>query len=506
MKYLVFDEIIRDLLVYLKGQVPLLKNRENSADTVSQIAEITTALRSSVDKLEEASYDNISVEKEVKALNDKITSLTEQNTKIKNDLTEKSEHLKEALKDVSAKSDELAEEKQLNKKLLKDLDNLKTDLDKAKEADSSKDIEILESQLSDVKDTLANSEAKCKKFKEEASAKELELTHVKKLLEESENLENRPEFTALKSQLAEFEKTRAENRDLKVKVSILEQELASNKVTQESLAEANEVRTHNIKLEEELSNTQKIVLMLREKVSQLSETENEKIKLKQQISDLEDTLKTVMKSHEETLNKYKDKFALTSEDCVNVFEALTMAESRLEHSVENKDLYKKVCDTLILFKKTNAIQQILSIGQIFDTDLHRVVKTYKSDLLPDGIIVKEENPGFICGDRLIQKAKVCISKSKFVCSDCSNLCRPQEFFCPKCGLELTSPDGASKRLLTPLPNDIKIAIPLIDKLVKQGNLKGAKTYLEAVAKEHPANPDIEKRQTLLAMTEKASQS
>ena len=104
MKYLVFDEIIRDLLVYLKGQVPLLKNRENSADTVSLIAEITTALRSSVDKLEEASYDNISVEKEVKALNDKITSLTEQNTKIKNDLTEKSEHLKEALKDVSAKS------------------------------------------------------------------------------------------------------------------------------------------------------------------------------------------------------------------------------------------------------------------------------------------------------------------------------------------------------------------------------------------------------------------
>ena len=156
------------------------------------------------------------------------------------------------------------------------------------------------------------------------------------------------------------------------------------------MAEANEVRTHNIKLEEELSNTQKIVLMLREKVSQLSETENEKIKLKQQISDLEDTLKTVMKSHEETLNKYKDKFALTSEDCVNVFETLTMAESRLEHSVENKDLYKKVCDTLILFKKTNAIQQILSIGQIFDTDLHRVVKTYKSDLLPDGIIVKKK--------------------------------------------------------------------------------------------------------------------
>jgi hypothetical protein len=152
-------------------------------------------------------------------------------------------------------------------------------------------------------------------------------------------------------------------------------------------------------------------------------------------------------------------------------------------------------------QKSNAIQRILTVGQIFDPKTHKAIKSFRSEFLPDNTIIFEENPGFVSGTRLIQKALVWVGKSSFVCQECKNPCRGHDFFCPKCGLELTAPDGTSKRDLSLHPTSVDQNLPLLDELIKQNNFKSASALIRHIAREHPDNSEIIKRQNLLTKAE-----
>ncbi|HQB83321.1 MAG TPA: hypothetical protein PLR50_07495, partial [Candidatus Rifleibacterium sp.] len=138
----------------------------------------------------------------------------------------------------------------------------------------------------------------------------------------------------------------------------------------------------------------------------------------------------------------------------------------------------------------------------FDGKIHKAAKSFKSDFLPDGIIIHEETPGFVSGTRLIQKALVWVAKSLFTCGECNSSCRPHEYFCPRCGLELTAPDGTSKRELPAYPAKIEVNLPLLDELIKQGNLKAAVALANLISRENPGHPELLKRQALLQKAER----
>jgi hypothetical protein len=159
-------------------------------------------------------------------------------------------------------------------------------------------------------------------------------------------------------------------------------------------------------------------------------------------------------------------------------------------------------ESIGILEKSNAIQKVFTVGQLFDGKIHKAARSFKSDFLPDGIIIHEESPGFVSGNRIVQKAMVWVAKSLFTCGECNSTCRPHEYFCPKCGLELTAPDGTSKRELPAYPAKIDINIPLLDELIKQGNLKAANALATLISRENPGHQELLKRQSLLQRAEK----
>ena len=52
-----FDEVARNLLVFLKGQVPSLANKSSKDDVLRQVQSITFTLRSTIVQLESATYN-----------------------------------------------------------------------------------------------------------------------------------------------------------------------------------------------------------------------------------------------------------------------------------------------------------------------------------------------------------------------------------------------------------------------------------------------------------------
>ena len=51
-----FDDVARNLLVFLKGQVPSLTNKNNKDDVLRQVQSIIFTLRSTIVQLEGATY------------------------------------------------------------------------------------------------------------------------------------------------------------------------------------------------------------------------------------------------------------------------------------------------------------------------------------------------------------------------------------------------------------------------------------------------------------------
>ena len=225
----------------------------------------------------------------------------------------------------------------------------------------------------------------------------------------------------------------------------------------------------------------------------------DKVQLEQRVIDMEATVRRLMASREKSLEEPSQRTpALRSEEFVFFFEVLSTVSNRLAKSPENRDIRQKAEEGIAILEKNHAIEGIPTVGFPFDERLHKVVRAFQTALVADSTIVFEASRGFKTAEHVIQRAIVWIAKSKFRCSECSAPTRPQDNFCPKCGMELCAPDGTTKRKLQPLPSTVEVDLPLIDHCIGQSRIQEANDLLAYLAKEHPEHPEVQKRRGILA--------
>ncbi|MDN5278814.1 MAG: GrpE [Clostridiales bacterium] len=527
MKHLAFDEIVRNLLVYLKGQIPSLSSKTTKEEILKQVQNITFTLRTTIVQLEGAAYHDPRGTEEYAHLEKDLEALKQTNTKLEESLfleMNKTQELNERLfslnKDLDAKREELEQltkELENTRKKIEELEKSPKEIIKEVQVPVEVPVEVQvpsvdQSQLNELKETIAELETRLSKtdetnnnLKQALQNKEIELTKAKETLVQAMELD-KSEIENLKSRLADADAMTNENTTLRARIGELEAELKS--------LPSPEVFKNNIaSAEAKISYLESALRESNEALKEFQENDRkrnpeiliqEKEELQQRIIDLEATLRSLINARESSSKA--EKFAFTPEECIFLFETLSTTANRLSLSPENRDIFQKSKDAINILQQSNAIQKVLSVGQIFDPKLHKAVKSYRSEFLPDNTVLYEENPGFISGNRLIQRALVWVGKSSFTCGECKNPCRSHEFFCPKCGLELTAPDGTSKRDLSMHPTDVEPNLPLLDELIHQNNYKAANALIKHISREHPDNPEITKRQNLLIKAENTAVS
>ncbi len=525
-KYLAFEEIVRNLLVYLKGQIPSLSAKNTKEEVLKQVQNITFTLRTTIVQLEGAAFHDPRGSEEYKDLERELNALKATNTKLEESLfleMNKTQELSERLFKLNTDFDT---RRQQIEKLEHELEDTRKQLSQAptqtreiiKEvqvpvevpvevpievqvpAADNNLVEELKSEIASLENQLARTGDTTNNLRQALQNKEIELSKAKETLMEAMKMD-KSEIETLKAQLAQIDQTKAENLSLREKIAALEAELASlpsPEVFKNNIASAEaKISYLESALKEATENLAKYkdTLEKRNPEKLLSEKEE----LQQRIIDLEATLRSIINARENSSKG--EKFSFSPEECIFLFETLTTTANRLSLSPENKDIFQKARDAINILQKSNAIQKVLCVGQIFDSKVHKAVKSFRSEFLPDNCIIFEESPGFVSGNRLIQKALVWVGKSSFICQECKNPCRSHDFFCPKCGLELTAPDGTSKRDLIMHPTTVEVNLSLLDELIRQNNFKAANALIKIITREHPDNPEIIKRQNLLIKAE-----
>lgn len=546
MKHLSFDEIARNLLVYLKGQIPSLNAKDSRDEILRQVQTITFTLRSTIVQLEGSASSDGRNSEDSQALQRELAALKNTNAKLEESLflemnktqeqTEKLatigrlqenaeariRQLEEQLNELKATNEALEKQKiqeihvptideSESQRLNLRISELEEELTSSRllitELKNSKPEQIDQSVFDELKNEIVNLEEQLARenetvvqLRQALQNKEIENSKSKQTIQEIIEV-NREQIDSLKSQAAESENISAENQKLARRILELENDLRrlpSVDVYQNNMA-ANEAKIKH--LEKALSETQ----LELQKTRQLEQSktsaafQKEKEQLEQRILDLEATLRTVIKSREN--NARNERFTFSPEECVFLFETFSTTAQRLAQSPENRDVFIRANDAIALLEKSNAIQRIPAVGEILDCKIHKAARSFKNFFLPDGMIIHEESPGFVSGTRLVQKAVVWVGKSAFTCNECGNPCRTHEFFCPKCGLELTAPDGTSKRELSNHPTMLDLNIKLLDVLINQSNIKTANALISFLTAEFPDNNEIMKRKALLASAE-----
>jgi len=512
VKYLAFDDIVRNLLVYLKGQVPSLSAKDSREDVLKQIQSMTFTLRSTIIQLEGAAFHDPRNTEDYQNLEKELQAIKQTNAKLEESLFLEMNKTQELREKAAENAKALELEKSENAKLEKLISSLKEEIEKLQNSPAAKlevpvadesALEALKNEIVELETALSKAESINQQMRQTLQNKEIELSKSKDALMDAMKLD-KSEISDLKSQLISTEQLKTENATLKKKIAELERDLAvlpSSEVFRNNIAAADA----KIKfLEAALANAQEDLKNLRGNMASTTPEAvlREKEQLEQRVLDLEATLKSVIKTRDTSSGRSGDKFVFTPEECVFLFETLSTTTSRLVNSLENRDVYMRSKESIGILEKSNAIQKVYTVGQIFDGKIHKAAKSFKSDFLPDGIIIHEETPGFVSGTRLIQKALVWVAKSLFTCGECNSSCRPHEYFCPRCGLELTAPDGTSKRELPAYPAKIEVNLPLLDELIKQGNLKAAVALANLISRENPGHPELLKRQALLQKAER----
>jgi len=510
VKSLAFDEIVRNLLVYLKGQVPSLSSKEAKDDVLRQVQSMTFTLRSTIVQLEGSAYHDPRATEDYIKLEHELEALKNTNAKLEESLFMEMNKIQDTSDKFLNYQDELLKKQKTEAALIEQVDQLKKEIENL----LSKPVSIitnttvdesvyedLKADISDLETRLNKGEETIHQLRQALQNKDVELSKGKEALMEAMKMD-KSEIDSLKNQLAEISAARNENSILRTRISELEGELS---VLPSADAYRNNMAAYEAKMsymEKALVEAQTEAMKLRTTVARANPEAAllEKEQMQQRIVDLEATLRSVIKSRE--ANTKSERFSFAPEECVYLFETLSTTANRLAQSPENRDVYSRARDSIAILEKSNAIQRILTIGETFDGKQHKAAKAFKNDFLPDNVIIKEEGPGFVSGNRLIQKAVVWVGKSVFNCTECFNACRPHEYFCPKCGLELTAPDGTSKRDMPPHPTELEPNILLLDKLIDQGNLKAASALIAYISREYPGNVELAKRQSLLSSAER----
>ncbi|HNV71657.1 MAG TPA: nucleotide exchange factor GrpE, partial [Candidatus Ozemobacteraceae bacterium] len=232
---------------------------------------------------------------------------------------------------------------------------------------------------------------------------------------------------------------------------------------------------------------------------QITQVLKDKSRLEQQVIDLEAMIRrfTSEKLKRDSENLVNPPNPLAAEENIFFFELLTQIVLQVPDTVDYRELRTKAEEGIAILERHRMIQLIPTVGHAFNDRQHKVVRSFQTGMLEDGTIIYEVNRGYSFGDQIVQRALVWIAKSRFKCHSCGAQARGPDNFCPKCGLELCTPDGISKRKLTPLPPTTEICLPLVDYYLEQRHFAKVEELLDYLPQEKQLLPATVKRRNRL---------
>ena len=167
----------------------------------------------------------------------------------------------------------------------------------------------------------------------------------------------------------------------------------------------------SINIEENLDNKDQ-----KKEFSPEEEIENLKDKLARTFAEMENQRRRFEKEKDDAFEYGGFSFARES---LNLLDNLERSKSSLENDeklkgtetlkkvIEHLDIVSK--DILSIFKKNN-IEQIKSINEKLDPNLHQAMMEIEDDTKEPGTIIQEIQKGFMMKDRLLRPALVAVSK------------------------------------------------------------------------------------------------
>ena len=522
------EDILRNLIVFLKGQIPSLQSRHSASEVVHHVQNITSNIRTAISQVEGASsFDPRSsmeyrgLAKELETLKGAYNQLEESLFLEKNKNEQGTgDHGKEttARKEMEKRAGEADRRAfDLSQEVARLQDELKnrpatgTVIDPVVKLGMERSLADAEKKRDVLQKTLQEKETELKEWKSRVMASELALSRS---ISEKIDLETRLSILGkselhLQARIQELqENTHKEIDAQRQKAVSNEFQLLKAKKEVEALMNQETVKNFQassdakIKFYEKSVDDLKKLLKEKEQMElqipeQYQNIQREKMRLEQQVIDLEAMVRRLSAERFERTTSGTPGNGLGPEDNVFFFEILTQIISRLPETYEFKELRSKAGEGIALLEKNKVVELIPTVGHVFSDAMHKVVRSYQSGILEDGTIIYEVNRGFRHHDQVVQRALVWIVKSRFRCTSCATMSRPQDNFCPKCGLELCTPDGISKRKLLPLPPTPEICLPLIDSLMDQANILKAEELLNNIPLEKQESPLYQKRRARL---------
>ena len=183
----------------------------------------------------------------------------------------------------------------------------------------------------------------------------------------------------------------------------------------------NKSKETNISSEEDKSKNNGKDLDDKEQVKEIlpeEEIKNLKDKLARTFAEMENQRRRFEKEKDDAFEYGGFSFAKES---LNLLDNLERSKSSLENDekLKNTETLKKVIehldivnkDILSIFKKNN-IEQIKSINEKLDPNLHQAMMEIEDDTKEPGTIVQEIQKGFMMKDRLLRPSLVGVSKKK----------------------------------------------------------------------------------------------
>ena len=167
----------------------------------------------------------------------------------------------------------------------------------------------------------------------------------------------------------------------------------------------------------------------KENIKKENSEEIKEISTEEKLKDLEDKLTRTFAEMENQRRRFEkereDAFEYGgfsfAKEALNLIDNLERSKSSLENdeTLKNTDALKKIInhieiilkDTISIFKKNN-IEQIESINEKLDPNLHQAMLEVEDESKEAGTIVQEIQKGFTMKDRLLRPSLVGVSKKK----------------------------------------------------------------------------------------------
>ena len=191
------------------------------------------------------------------------------------------------------------------------------------------------------------------------------------------------------------------------------------KKKEENINNESEEKILDTKEDESINNEKNLEDKEKEKnISPEEEIENLKDKLARTFAEMENQRRRFEKEKDDAFEYGGFSFARES---LNLLDNLERSKSSLENDdkLKNTETLKKVIehldivskDILSIFKKNN-IEQIKSINEKLDPNLHQAMMEIEDDTKEPGTIIQEIQKGYMMKDRLLRPSLVGVSKKK----------------------------------------------------------------------------------------------